>query len=128
MGLLLGGVGGYLGGSSGDSGASAAGPAATATVTETAEAEPAANAGPAGGGDPDATIGEGTHLVGIDIEPGTYATDGTESCYWERMSGTSGTFDDIISNNFGGGRQVVTIEESDVAFESTRCGTWEKVS
>ena len=68
---------------------------------------------------------DGVHLVGVDIQPGTYRTTvAAESCYWARLSGTSGAFDDIIANDLGEGPRVVTISATDVAFESSRCGAW----
>lgn len=69
--------------------------------------------------------GSGTFLVGEDIEPGTYATDGGSGmCYWARLSGLSGEFDDIITNGIPDGQGYVTIAATDVAFETTSCGTW----
>jgi len=151
-GLLLGGIGlvaGILfGGAAGLAGGSALSSAsAPTTVTETttvestvgvaapppeAPAEPAPPEDPAAPGDPAegaATIdGDGTYLVGADIEPGTYRSAGTDTCYWARLSGTSGNFEEIIANNFGAGQQVVTIDPSDAAFETTMCGSWEKIS
>lgn len=135
-GLLLGGALGFAGGSSSSTEAAPTTVTETATETTTVESTVEVPAPPPeepeGGEDPapaGATItGDGTYLVGADIEPGTYRNSGTESCYWARLSGTSGDFDDIITNNFGSGQQVVTIAESDVAFETTRCGTWEKIS
>ena len=68
--------------------------------------------------------GSGTFIVGEDIEPGTYRTDGTSYCYWERLSGLSGEFHDIITNEFSEGTSYVTIAESDMAFSSQSCGEW----
>lgn len=85
---------------------------ATATVTEAA-------AGPT------ATVKNGINLVGVDVQPGTYRSDGA-NCYWARLSGTSGTLDDIIANS--NGPTVVTIDPSDVAFESRYCAPWTQVS
>lgn len=151
-GLLLGGIGlvaGILfGGAAGLAGGSAmSSDSAPTTVTETttvestvgvaapppeAPAEPAPPEDPAAPGDPAegaATIdGDGTYLVGADIEPGTYRSAGTDTCYWARLSGTSGNFEEIIANNFGAGQQVVTIDPSDAALETTMCGSWEKIS
>ena len=83
------------------------------------------------GGDSEgnAMNGDGTYLVGEDITPGEYrATVPRESylCYWERLSGTSGDFDDIITNGLAeaGDEVVVTVEESDVAFGTNGCGAW----
>lgn len=69
-------------------------------------------------------FGGGTHLVGPDIDPGRYLATGS-GCYWERLSGLSGDFDDIITNAFGDGQQVVEILDSDEAFSSQGCGRWE---
>ena len=56
-----------------------------ATTFGTTIAQPARNFGP------------GTYLVGTDIEPGIYRTEG-EVTYFERLSGLSGEFGDIIAN------------------------------
>ncbi|WP_197522643.1 hypothetical protein, partial [Occultella aeris] len=46
-------------------------------------------------------FGAGTLRVGTDVAPGTYrASTGADSCYWERLAGFSGEFDDIIANDF----------------------------
>jgi hypothetical protein len=74
--------------------------------------------------------GNGTFLVGTDIEPGQYRNSGTGSlgmCYWARLSGTSGDFGEIIANGLTEGQTVVTIRESDVAFETQSCGEWTRV-
>lgn len=76
---------------------------------------------------PASSFGDGTHIVGTDIEPGTYRSSG-ERCYWERLSGFSGTSEDRITNGSNrGGSTIVTIDPTDTAFESSRCGTWELV-
>jgi hypothetical protein len=67
-------------------------------------------------------------IVGLDIQPGTYASSGNNDCYWARLSGFGGTLDEIITNEFADGQQVVTISASDVGFESTRCNTWTRIS
>lgn len=69
--------------------------------------------------------GSGIFLVGEDIEPGTYRGDGSSgTCYWARLSGTSGDFDELIANGLPEGPTVVTIAESDVAFETQGCADW----
>ena len=72
--------------------------------------------------------GDGVYRVGIDIEPGTYYTGGGgDYCYWERQSGLSGDFDELIANDFiEGGPAAVTIKSSDVGFSTDGCGTWAK--
>ena len=68
---------------------------------------------------------DGTHIVGLDIRAGTYRNTGGEYCYWERLSGFSGEFDDIIANGtLDGVRGVVTIRATDKGFSSQDCGEW----
>ena len=71
-------------------------------------------------------FGEGTKRVGVDLQPGTYRTrrDAPELCYWQRLSGFSGDFDDIITNGLSVTHEVVTIEASDAGFSSRDCGVW----
>lgn len=73
-------------------------------------------------------ISDGTHIVGVDILPGTYRTPGADGCYWERMSGFGGTADEIIANDNPAGPAVVTILPADVGFTTQGCGTWTAVS
>ncbi len=68
--------------------------------------------------------GDGTYLVGSDIPPGIYRSPGGSLCYWERLSGLSGEFTDIIANGVEEGVAIVEIQESDVAFKSQGCETW----
>ena len=71
--------------------------------------------------------GDGTWVVGNEFAPGTYSAPGSDFCSWKRLSGFSGDFDDIVAIDVGSGRQVVTIEETDVGFTSSGCGQWEKI-
>jgi len=74
-----------------------------------------------------ATFGDGTYMVGTDIQPGTYRTRvGSAGCYYERLKGFGGTIDDIIANNNTDAPAVVTIKASDKGFTSQNCGTWTK--
>ncbi len=68
--------------------------------------------------------GDGTYQMGVDIQPGTYRSQGGDSCYWERLRGLSGSSADIIANGAGTGPQVVQIAPSDVAFKTQHCSTW----
>lgn len=74
--------------------------------------------------EPLSEVGPGTYLVGRDIAPGTYrgkaGTGVMDSCYWERLSGLSGDFDDLIANDNANGSYYVSIDASDVAF-TTDC-------
>lgn len=76
---------------------------------------------------PATSFGDGTHRVGSDIQAGTYRNTGTTSCYWARLSGFSGNTDSILANANPDGQAIVTISDSDTAFQSQRCGTWEKI-
>lgn len=70
-------------------------------------------------------FGEGTYRVGEDIQPGTYRLRrDPEFCYWERLSGFSGGFDDIKANDLTDHHTVVTIDRSDAGFKSDDCGMW----
>lgn len=75
----------------------------------------------------DNTIGDGTWVVGVDIEPGVYkaAAPVSSTCYWGiYTSGSNG--DDIIANDLpGGGLPSVTLAAGQ-DFKSSRCGTWAK--
>jgi hypothetical protein len=71
-----------------------------------------------------ASFGPGTHLVGIDIEPGRYRSEGGVT-YFERLSGLSGELADIIANEaFPKGPVIVDIKDSDMAFKSRGSGIW----
>lgn len=67
---------------------------------------------------------DGTHRVGVHIEPGTYtaSADPSDLCYWARLSDFSNELDGIITN----GNEPTTIEISpdDAGFETSGCGTW----
>jgi hypothetical protein len=74
------------------------------------------------------TFGDGMLIVGTDVAPGTYKNSGAKddySCYWARLSGFSGTIDDIIANGVNKSN-IVTIAPSDKGFSSAGCGTWTK--
>ena len=100
-------------------------PTATPEPTNTPTPVPSATPGlPTPTPGPSAAFGEGVYIVGVDILPGTYRNAGTASCYWARLSGFSGSLDDIIANSNVDGPAVVTIQATDTGFESIRCGTW----
>lgn len=68
--------------------------------------------------------GDGTYVVGSDIRPGIYVSPASDGCYWERLSGLSGTLSDIIANGSSVGQQYVQIASTDVAFSTSGCSTW----
>ena len=73
------------------------------------------------------TITDGLWVVGVEVNPGTYSASGGFGCYWARLSGFSGEFDHLTTNGLPEGRAIVTIEPSDVGFESRGCGEWNLV-
>jgi hypothetical protein len=94
-------------------------------ATEATTEESAAPEQPAAPAGPEPTFEDGTHRVGTDIAPGTYvALDPGPGCYWARLSGFGGSFDEIIANDSGSGQAIVTVAESDAGFETRCCGEW----
>ena len=78
---------------------------------------------------PEPGFGDGTYIVGQDIEYGLYAASSAGGlCYWERLSGFGGTFDEIIANGLGGTRQIVDLLSTDAGFSSQECGRWLPIS
>lgn len=75
-----------------------------------------------------ASIGNGTLIVGKDIQPGTYKALATDAAggYWERDKDTSGSADSILANDnvATGDQAVVTILPTDKSFKSTGMGGW----
>ncbi|WP_312720089.1 hypothetical protein [Mobilicoccus sp.] len=116
---------------------SGAAPAPTVSVTSPAEPAPTvtvtaaptsptqiAGATPA---PPAAIPGDGTYEVGVDIQPGKYASDTPTSgnCYWARLKNDD-PFDGILANNNSSGKSVVVIKKSDKYFQSSGCSDWTK--
>jgi len=65
--------------------------------------------------------GDGIYLVGVDIAPGVWRSDGTgSSCYWE----ITNAYGDIINNHFGlaGGTAYISASAFQVMFRN--CGYW----
>jgi hypothetical protein len=79
------------------------------------------------------TFLSGKHFVGYGenemghplVQPGTYKTGTVSDCYWERLDSQG----NIIENNLVSLSQsvVVTIAESDAAFNAQNCGRWTRV-
>ncbi len=70
----------------------------------------------------DAFGGDGTFVVGSDVQPGTYKSDGGSGCYWGREDSAGKTID----NNIGDGPSVVTIQPGDFAIKTARCAPFHK--
>ncbi len=67
--------------------------------------------------------GDGTYIVGEDVQPGTYKSSGGDLCYWARLDRS----DEIIANDVTqGGSSVVTIRASDAQIKVSGCGTFRK--
>ena len=64
----------------------------------------------------------GYYLVGIDIGPGIWRSQGTsDDCYWKRMDCTG----DIINNYYGFAGSTIYIDPTDFAVELDKeCGNW----
>ena len=74
---------------------------------------------------PSIAFADGTHVIGEDIEPGTYRTvDYTDNCYWVRFAGFDNGLQDWIASVIGPGYHVVTIGPEDAGFDSDGCGGW----
>lgn len=71
-------------------------------------------------------ITEGTYLVGSEVAPGQYVTEGASICYWEREKNTEGGFQAIIANGNAQGHTTVTIKGGDKAFKVTGSCTFTK--
>ena len=70
------------------------------------------------------TIPDGIWMVGPEILPGTYSAPGGDFCYWARLSGFTGSLDEVIANDLGAGRKIVTIQQGDAGFDTRGCGAW----
>ncbi len=77
---------------------------------------------------PASTIyGDGTYLVGTDIQPGLWRSDGGSHgspCLWLRLGRNGGGNDAVIASNVSPGLQFVRIGASDTAFRTEHCGAW----
>ncbi|MCU1653468.1 MAG: putative secreted protein [Pseudonocardia sp.] len=77
--------------------------------------------------------GDGTYVVGTDIQAGSYRTTGPArsvipNCYWTRNSDTSGELSSIIASDITQGPTTVTIKPTDGAFHTSGCQPWTKVN
>lgn len=77
--------------------------------------------------DTDTLGGDGTLVVGTDVQPGTYRTTGADFCVWERRSGVSGDIDEFLAGGVASGPTVVEILATDVAFYTGGCPEWTAV-
>jgi len=69
--------------------------------------------------------GDGTYLVGTDVQAGTYKADASPGCYWARLKSLDTS--DIIDNQNPDGPVVLQILSTDKAVEVARCAEFHKV-
>jgi len=72
-------------------------------------------------------FGDGIFIVGVDIEPGTYKSQGQTGCYYARLKDFTGSMHSILANNNTDDPAIVRILPSDKGFQSNGCGYWEKI-
>ncbi len=68
--------------------------------------------------------GDGTYVVGEDIDPGTYRADASPGCYWARLRSLDTS--DIIDNDNADGPVVIEVLPSDRALELSGCADFKK--
>ncbi len=77
---------------------------------------------------PGAPMGDGAFLVNNEVEPGLWRnTNSSDGCYWERTTGFTNDFGEILANGFSYSIQTVQIFSSDFGFTSSGCGTWNRI-
>lgn len=65
---------------------------------------------------------DGTHLIGVDIETGSYrASTYSDDCEWLRLGGFRGFGQDVITRSR---TPLVHIDAADTGFHSRGCGEW----
>lgn len=73
-------------------------------------------------------VGQGTFAVGPQLAPGRWRSDSEGLCYWERLSGLTGTLGEVLASGTATGRVEVEVLPTDVAFGSLGCGPWQPVA
>lgn len=92
----------------------------TKTITETVTATPAAG--------PVAEFTDGLFKVGVDVQPGTYRTEGPDGtnaggCYWSRSDARGNTIQNGVVNEPG----TVTVRMGE-RIDSAGCLPWQRAS
>jgi hypothetical protein len=70
---------------------------------------------------PGLPIADGVWIVGVDLQPGRYRSEGGSACLWQRLSGFGGIDNESLEI---GERTTVEIGPSDTGFLSINCGRW----
>lgn len=81
---------------------------------------------------PGTSFPDGQWVIGGDIQPGTYSVTvaaGSSGCTWERNAATDGTASAVLESGTGiaGEAIVVSIKDTDKAFQSKGCGAWQRL-
>ncbi|GAA5033020.1 hypothetical protein ACFQRL_03805 [Microbacterium fluvii] len=82
-------------------------------------------------GTPATSFGDGTHEVGVHVQPGLYESSETAwgGCIWELASGFGGSDDEVIDSDYvEEGTTQIRIYPEDTAVISWDCGTWTRIS
>jgi hypothetical protein len=84
-------------------------------------------------GIPPSSFDDGTWAVGSEITPGTYRSPGPLDdnigiCMWQRLSGTGGTFPEVIASDISQGRSTITVQATDAAVKFSGCKDFVKVN
>ena len=66
-------------------------------------------------------IDDGVWIVGVDVQPGHYTSQGGTACVWQRLSGFGGTSDESTEVGSVGSVEIIP---TDKGFSSSHCGTW----
>lgn len=89
-----------------------------------APAEANTLAGPTG----TTVAGDGRHVVGVDVAPGTYRSAGPPSgdggCSWSRRTTSSRGTEAVVASGVSRGPATVTIRRGDTAFVTRGCAPW----
>jgi hypothetical protein len=78
-------------------------------------------------GSPLPSFGPGTFAVGAQVAPGRWRSETGDLCYWERLSGLGGGFDELLASAGVPGPTEVVVAPTDAAFRSSGCGRWHPV-
>ena len=73
------------------------------------------------------SFGDGTHLVGLDIQPGIYRAPGGNRCEWFRLPDLSSGTRRALGSGFMSLKPTVEVLSTDKAFKANNCGTWELI-
>ncbi|HEY9410311.1 MAG TPA: hypothetical protein VIP77_12080 [Jiangellaceae bacterium] len=73
---------------------------------------------------PDTVEGDGTYVVGKQIQRGVYQNAGGPRCTWTRLTDLTGTAGSVYDRGTSPGRITLSLPEPVVAFETHGCAEW----